>query len=772
MKTTRRDFLKLTGSAGAGIAISGALERDLFAFSQLPPGEGYYLPTETRYMACGTCDSNCGLILHIQDGVVVEITGNPADRLQGKGKACVKGQSAMRNLYDPNQLKVPLKRTNPLKGVDEDPGFVEISWDEAFQLIADRMRETIDTIGPKGIVCLVRPKESDMHLVEALGTPNQICHVDTCYLNHEGSWVTVFGTGKSRTWEMEQSDYILGFGYDIPGKSKMAQLNAFLEAKANGARIVMLDPRLSVTANMADEWIAMKPGTDLAFILAMIHVIINEELFDADYVNQYCYGFDELKTHVNDQGYTPEWAETICDVPAADIYRIAREFGLADRPIIPHYKRDAGGPIYFNSFGLTQSICILHALKGMFESVGGQWVPRKPPSSPSLKAFAPDKTHYPSRDGEIRIDGEHLFPVIRNAFGGGKKSKGNFSHFADGLRRARLGEPFPDGTPTYPVNVIFAHNYNTHSFPDPDTLITELCQPDRFLAVYDAIPNNLCWLADVVLPGTWWLESRNNFNGTDQHALWPTLKLIDGVSALWSRKGYGGVVTGILNKLWPGQFDVDWTGLNLERAANAIGTDDPVGWLRTHDGIWADEVYPPVRKNLTAMGTPSGKLELYSQKLADAGHEPMPTWHPKLAELTEEDEFYIVTHHNPYQRMNKNCNDYLIMDLQPENYLHMHVHSAERLGIGNGDYVWVQAATGKRLKMRVKTTLGIREDTVMTEHGYGHFSKLLEVAYGKGVNSGDLLPARTMDESLERYEWNACMASSITDTVVKIVGKV
>lgn len=771
MKTTRRDFLKWTGATAAGIAVSTMLERDLLAFSKLPPGQGYYLSTETRFSCCGTCDSNCGLLLHIQDGVVVEISGNPADRLQGEGKACVKGQSAMRNLYDPNLLKVPLKRTNPNKGIDEDPGFVEISWDEAFQLIADRMRETIDTVGPKGIAMMVRPKESDMHLVQALGTPNQICHVDTCYLNHETSWVTVFGTGKSRTWEMEQSDFILSFGWDIPGKSKMAQLNTYLKAKKNGARIVVLDPRLTVTANFSDEWIAIKPGTDLAFILAMIHVVINEELYDADYVSQFCYGFDELKAHINDKGYTPEWAETICQVPASDIRRIARDFGMANRPIIPHYKRDAGGPVYFNSFGLTQSTCILLALKGMFESVGGYWMPRKAPSSPSLKDFAPDKTHYPDLDGHIRIDGQHLFPVINNAFGGGKKSKGNFSHLADGLRRARLGIPFPDDTPSYPIKVLFAHNYNTHSFPDPDKLITELCQPDRFLAVYDTIPNNLCWLADVVLPGTWWVEDKNSFVSTDQHAIWPTLKLKDGVGALWSRKGYGGVVNGILNKLWPGQYDVDWGTLNLQRAANAIGAEDPVGWLRAHNGIWENEIYPPVRKDLTAMGTPSGKLELYSQKLEAAGHEPMPTWHPKLAQPQGEDEFYIVTHHNPYQRMNKNCNDYLIMDLQPENYLHMHRNAASRLGIQDGDYVMVQARTGKRLKIRVKTTLGIREDTVMTEHGYGHFSKMLDVAYGKGINDGDLLPARTMEESLEAYAWNPTMASCLGDTVVKILGK-
>ena len=193
--------------------------------------------------------------------------------------------------------------------------------------------------------------------------------------------------------------------------------------------------------------------------------------------------------------------------------------------------------------------------------------------------------------------------------------------------------------------------------------------------------------------------------------------------------------------------------------------------LKANNGIWEDRIYPPEPKNLAALNTPSGKIELYSQKLAANGHEPMPIWHPKLTEISGPDEFYIVTHHNPYMRMNKNCNDYLIMDLQPENFLHMNDESAWRLGIKSGDYVWIDAQTGKRLKIRVKTTKGIRPDTVMIEHGYGHFSKLTRVAYGKGINSGDILPERAIADSMKRYKWSPSMPSAISDAKVKIIGK-
>ncbi|MCL6583380.1 MAG: molybdopterin-dependent oxidoreductase [bacterium] len=778
MAIRRRDFLKWAGIGGLSITVSPLLSHTMKAFNILQGGEAYayYLPTEFKYSMCGTCDNNCGVILKLVDGVVKEISGNPADELSsgGQGKICVKGQSAMRNLYDPDLLKKPLKRTNLNKGKDEDPGWVAISWDEAFTLIAERIRNAIDTVGPRFVLGLLRPTEVPMHFVDAIGTPNQVCHVDTCYITHDVAWWATLGVNKSRTLELEEATYLLCFGYDMPGKSKMAQLNGFLAARGKGAKIVVFDPRLSVTANMADEWFAIKPGTDLAVVLAMIQVIINENLYNAAYVSSYCYGFDELAAHVNSQGYTPEWAESICGIPADDIRRIAREFAASERPLSPAYKRDVGGPLYANSFSFCQAQIILNALVGAFERVGGFWIPRMPATPPSLAAFAPSKVNYPPKDGNIRVDGQHLFPSVTKAIGGGKKSKGNFSHLADGLRRARLGEPFPDGTPSYPVKVIISHSYDSHSFPNPDTLVAELCNPDIFLVVIDTIPSNIGWLADVVLPETWWVEIKNNFGTTDQHSLWNRMYLRDGVGALWDRKGFSAMVNGILNKLWPGQFDIDWGTLNLQRMRNVIGlgpTEDPVAWLRAHNGIWENKVYPPIPQNLANLGTPSKKIELYSQRLAQDGHEPMPVWHPKLTERSAADEFYVVTNHTPYHRMNKNRNDYLIMDLQPENLLYIHPDAAAMFGLKTGDYAWISSPTGKTLKIRVKVIKGIRPDTVMTEHGYGHFNRNLRVAFNKGINDGDLLPESTVSESLRRYPYNAAMGSAILDTVIRILGK-
>jgi thiosulfate reductase / polysulfide reductase chain A len=796
MSITRRDFLKWTGAAGVATLLPPIFDREMKAFAALAPGEHYFLPTESRYSMCGTCDSNCGVILQLVDGVIREINGNPADVFGCQGKICVKGQSAIRNVYDPDVLKTPMIRTNPAKGMEQDPGFTPISWDEAYAIIAEKMVEAknAEGCGPRSILCLERPNEMGRYLVDPLGTPNQTCHVDTCYLDQDATWIATFKKGKSRTFETEKSTYILSFGYDIPGKSKMAQLRSFLTAWDNGAKVVVFDPRLSTTANMADEWFAIKPGTDLAVALAMIYVIITENRYDAAYVGSYCYGFDYLEDHIVAEGYTPEWSESISGIPAGEIARIAREFAAADHPLIPTYKRDAAGPVYVNSFQLNRALMILNALVGAIESEGGFWWPRTPATPPALLGFGGTTAAYQPVDGLERVDGQHMFPFTNTMFGTsggtGFKSKGVMAHLAEGLARAKAGIPFPDGTPSYPVKVIFSGHYNVNTFPDRNHIVDELSNPDIFIAATDNVLSNLGCLADIVLPTTWWPMDKDTFGTTDQHEIRGRFFLKDGIGPTFQKKGVGGVYKGLFDKLraagyWGDPVDpatpnyaVDTGALVKERMrrfgiANMGLPDtslwsDTVNWLKANGGIWHNPNAPT--PNLV-LGTPSKKIELYSQALDANGHEPLPTWHEKLVERTSEDEFYLVTHHNPFHRMCKNQNDPLIMDLQPENFLHMHPDAAARFRVKTGDYVEVLGQTGKILEMRVKVIQGIRPDTVMTEHGYGHYSVGLSVARGKGVNEGDLMPDRTLQDSLDRYEYNPGMASAIGDTVVRILGK-
>ena len=741
MKLKRRDFLKsVGGAAGGAVLLPSILDENLKALASEPLETKPIVWEKVLYQSCGVCDNTCGMLAYVKDGRIKWLEGNPADVLGGDGKICVKGASAMRTLYDPDRLKWPLKRTNPRKGKDEDPGWVRITWEEAFSTIGAKFNEAISQYGPESVLLIVRPKEQDTRLQKAIGTPNQVCHVDTCYITHEVAWMAmVTGGGKSWTMDLENAKYLLAFGWDQPGKSMQSHVRGLLEAQDKGAKLVVFDPRMSLTASRADEWIPIKPGTDLAVVLAMINVIISEELYDKEYVAQYTSGFEKLAEHVKQ--YTPEWASPISEVPAEDIARIAREFATTKPAIIPIHKRDAAGPLYANSFSLAQAQIIMCALVGAIERPGGHSLDRKPKYR-TMDEFAP--VEYPEMKEKRRVDGQDLFPLAN------KKRKGAFAHLAQGILS---GQP-------YKVRVGLAKAYNVLSFPNPDTIVEALKTLDFFVAV-DIYPNEMCQLADIVLPDTHFLE-RDGVETREYHALWPQMLLRQSAGVLWEEKGWGAIVNGILEAMGKPEFKVDWKALEEARLQD-VGTS--MEYLQTHEGIWEDKK-DPVSK--TEFSTPSKKIELYSSVLEKEGHEPLPTWHERLTEPSADYPYYVLTEHLPWFRMGRNSNDPLLAGLRPENFLHMHPDTAAELGVKDGEYVVAESPTGKSLKIRAHVTKGIRRDCVMTEHGFGYWSKELRVAYGKGTCDGDLLLERRIEDTQKTYAYNPAMSSSILDVCVRL----
>lgn len=723
MKIDRRQFLKLAAGGGLlsflapsrvpGVASEG-LVGEVEGFSVPPVGS-----FEERYHVCEVCANQCATILRLQNGKIREIWGNSADQLGGQGKVCVKGASAMRMLYDPDRLKTPLKRTNPQKGKDQDPKWVKITWDEAFRIIGAKYRETIQNYGPESLCIISTPNEPAKHLQKCLGTPNFISHGDTCYLSQFFIWQTTTGTPMPNTMDLANTKYILSFGWDQPGKSKMSFLQGFMKARENGAKVVVFDPRLSVTASLADEWIPIRPGSDLAVVLAMLNVIINEDLYDHEFVANYTEGFDGLVSHV--QKYTPAWAAKLSDVPAEDIIRIAREFATTRPSFIPTHKRDAAGPTYFNSFELGRAQLALCALVGSIDRPGGWVFPRTFKVTP-LSKFVEGMT-FPTMSAVPHVSGEDDYPLVKGS------GRGGFSTIADAILS---GEP-------YPIKAGFAGFYNIRSFANPDRLVEALKTLD-FFVVFDIMPTEMAMMADVVLPDLFFLERKGFINRTN-NALWPQAMLQEGVDPLYEGKGLGAVVNGIVSAMGRPDLKVDWTAVNAQRF-NDIGASPDA--MKSNNGIWEKQApFAPT----TEFKTPSKKIELYSSKLAMHGYSALPTWMDKQARPDEQYPFYLLTNHSAWMRMGKLANDPLILEIQAENLLHIHPNQAERLGIKTGDSVWVSSRTGKRLKITAFVDKGIRPDCVMTEHGYGAWSSQLTVAYGYGTNDGDLLPDVTLSEA-------------------------
>lgn len=343
-----------------------------------------------------------------------------------------------------------------------------------------------------------------------------------------------------------------------------------------------------------------------------------------------------------------------------------------------------------------------------------------------------------------RVDGQHLFPLANAA------RTGSFAHVAQGI----LSED------PYLVKVGIMRKYNLFVANNPDTLIEAIKKMDFFVTV-DIMPSEACQMADIVLPDTYFLEGSGYTNRT-RNALWPMLLLKEGVGALWDNKGWSAIVNGILDAMGKSEFKVDWAGYR-DSCLEAAGTS--MAEMKANNGIHEKKQELVGR---TEFNTPSKKIELYSTILKDGGYEPLPSWHEPYTMPSAEYPYRIVVNHLPWLVHTGMTNDPLLLGLQPENFLHMHPETAAKIGVKEGEYVVVDSQNGNSRKIRAHITRGIRKDTLMTEHAFGHWSRGWSVAYGRGTNDGDLLPERRLEDSLKIKSYLPCHSGAVLDVCVNI----
>lgn len=397
MRFTRRGFVAGAGAtalaaglAGCASGTTGDEATDLASTAPEPAAydaaEGTWVPT-----TCNMCFNNCSIKAHVVDGTVVELTGNP-DSPIGSGHICAKGAAGIMQLYDPARITKPLKRTNPKKGFDEDPGWEEISWDEAYDTIVQKFGEAAAkdpklNMGASMVAGLIGSVWRSLTLGCAFGvsegTSSDICgagvHICEFLLTGDGNAMP----------DYDNVDYLIQFGTQAGTATRHGfnmTADKFARRRAeDGLRLVNFDPHMSAGAEKADLWVPIRPGSDAAAALAMAYVFIHElDLIDRDYLvertnapalvdpatqrvlraegsNKSLYwdeaanaakpydecekpalegeyevdgvkchtAFSVLKEHIREM--TPEWAEDITTVPAATLRQVAEEFGRAAR---------------------------------------------------------------------------------------------------------------------------------------------------------------------------------------------------------------------------------------------------------------------------------------------------------------------------------------------------------------------------------------------------------------------------------------------------------
>lgn len=731
MGVSRREFLKFSSGGVAAVIGAGLLANGL---TDSPAAVAVTQPTGPnivwKHGVCGICEMSCAMLGKIEDGRLVKLEGKPEDQ-HSRGSLCAKGNSGINMLYDPDRLKAPMLKTAPGRIPGRDPAWQKLDWNDAIYRAASEIKKAIDNYGPQSVIWVGHSAGQD--LLAAIGSPNDIKHLSTCNAVRMLACQLMIDT-TNYVPDFESSQYILCFGWDQLGKGKNSFARGPIYAKNhNAAKMVVFDPRLSTTATKADEWIPIRPGTDLAVVLAMINVVITEKRYNAAYVAANVSGFEELAASVIN--YTPEWAAGLSDVPAETIRRIAREFSGGCPALIPIHKREAiqshpGG------FELARACLSLMAITGQIERRGGIMLPR----TGGLNWVGP-AAQAPEMKVTERIDGGHLFPLaVKQPLVG----PGLFQSVADMIL---ADEP-------YPVKVAIVYGQSLQSMPNPQKWVQALSKLDYVINI-NIYPDDMATVADLVLPEHVYLE-RYEISPRQTNARYMQIALAEPmIEPLYDTKDLGEIKHLIAQQLGLDQYltPIGKAILDYRIAPSGMNFDTA---LANGGLITGSKEFVP--KPLDKLNTESGKIQLSSPKLQEWGYSPVPffdeSWvlHPQNT-----DEFHLVTSRPPVHRHVKTHNMRWLNEIMPEGFIFINATRAAALGIADGDNIEVSTEFGAG-QARAKLTEGIRPDTLCILHGFGQQSPFLQLVKKPGLNDGDIMPAWPKEKNIELKEpTGACL---------------
>jgi len=705
---TRRRFLQLSGAATAAAALGGP--RILHAL--VPSTEkGSVDQVQELFSACDMCFNKCGLIARVEGGVVKKLDPNPKS-LKSRGMLCARGNAGVKQLYDPDRLKYPLLR----KGARGEGRWQRLTWDQAL----DHAAEQFDRIGKEYTRCgFLFMAGTDMQstfvhqFAEVYGSYNVISHESNCLLSRNRAFLDTFGVVP--TPDIIHTKYVI-----MPGANRFEALVTpdsidLMTAMQGGCKLVVLDPRFTKTAALADEWYAIKPGTDMAFFLAIAHVLISEGLYDKKFVTEKTYGFERLRAHV--RGYTPDWAAGETDIPARDIRRLARELAAAAPSAMVYPGRRSSD--YKDSTQIRRSYAIVNALLGNWDQSGGLILPKKIKTG-SITTEAPFYEDNP----DDRVDAGRAQMMF--------DEEGSFKHTRDAVIE---GKPYPvKGWLTYKTNPMQTGANRNKTI--------EMINKLDFMMTVDITMSDTAWMADLVLPAPSYLERQDPVSAfLASSACSGVLTRDPIVPALFESKPLFWIVKELAKRLDLAEhFDFtieDFRKAQLKKlpeVAKALKNDGVYNIVSHSHGIHEGKPFK----------TRSKKIELFSSRYAESGIDPMPVYNsPKTV---PQNHFRIVVGRNAYITQSASTNNALLWELEQENSLWIHPDPADRLGIRPGDTVEVKSPAGKgRLKARV--TEDTRPDTVYMDTGFGVISKGLSKIYGKGACIAEILEDEADDIS-------------------------
>ena len=659
---------------------------------------------------CQSCHCECGVLVTVEEGKITNIKGDP-DHPMNRGFICVKGKAASELVYHPDRLKYPLRRV----GNRGEGKWERVSWDEALDAIAAKLTDVKNNYGNESIAAIhgTGPRRSltISLLPYALESPNRIsvdlhiCFAATIIAEH-------FTVGHPVTMETgpdyDNAACILVWGGN-PTSSHPPKGQLISKAKKQrNAKLIVVDPRKTALASIADLWLQIRPGTDDALALGMLNIIIERELYDKDFVSKWCVGFDELKEAV--KAFPPDKVAEITWIPEEQIIQ-AVEMYSTTKPAALHTRVALNQNI--NSTQTSRAAVMLAALTGNIDVKGGNLLPDNVDGYiPSMALAGVGPWLAPSDEVKSKQIGADKYPFVAGV-------DAVFPFVPSPVAVDAILDEKP-----YPLKALFCAGSNPVINAQNCKRVWKALKDhlDLFVVI-DFFMTPSAELADYVLPAATWLEreeccdlSYTGYVTARQKCLEPLHESRDELD----------VLIDLIKRIpWANRKSMPWDSAaecnDWMLAGMGISFED----LKKRGLIGVDPVYRKYENG--GFHTPSGKVELYQPVFEKLGYSPVPDFKEppespvSTPDLMEEYPFILISGAREISFFASEGRQLpSLRKLNPDPRLDIHPKTAEKLDVSDGDWVYIESprVTGERAKLKSRVSETVDPRVVSASYGW------------------------------------------------------
>ena len=675
---------------------------------------------EIRRSYCGLCHPRCGTLLHVEDGKVVKITGDPEHPIT-RGAICERGRLMLDHIYHPQRLNHPLKRV----GKKGEGQWERVTWDQALDEVAGKLSKLKSQYGAETLTFTHGTKRTYhwdcRRFFNIFGSPNT-CGVNTiCMCPSYATEYATYGGMVMPSHEMLSTRCMVVWGCNASKSSPIGLYPQIVQARKNGAKLIVIDPRKTREAEVADLWLQIRPGTDLALMLGWIRHIIANDLYDREFVASWTVGFEDLKAAV--ASYTPEKVSEITSVPAALIIEAATMYATTSPASIPFgLGLDKQG---VNATQCARGRAILRAITGNLEVPGGEVFSRAPavakihdleylerndliPDSQRAKQLGADKYPFFGFPGWEKNSAANK-KLPEGYLAAPEAWHSNLAHAREVMDAIITGKP-------YPVTAAITLANNPLLALPNSKRVFEALQALQLFVVMDYYMTPSAALADYVFPASTTVE---------QPELWLTpgfcVACPQGIERIEERRSSYDFYRGLGMRL--GQEDY-WPWETVEEVYDHCL--EPVGLtfqqLVQQKGVMGPMEYRRYEK--FGFGTPSGKVELRSSIFEELGAAPLPAYHEPVwsplgsPELAKEYPLILITgsrfmpmYHSEQRQIEK------ARQKVPDPLVTIHPETAAKLGLAAGDWAVISTPLGS-IRQRVKISEAIHPSMADIQHSW------------------------------------------------------